>query len=73
MMKQKKMAILTSNKGYNSVKTWLRNHVVHSILALCIGVWLMSFSACNPEVAAHTEDVQITIDIDKALSIVHFH
>ena len=63
MMKQKKMAILTSNN--NSVKTWLRNHVSHSILAMCIGVWLISFAACNPEVAAHTEDVQITIDIEQ--------
>lgn len=57
------MAILTSNN--NSVKTWLRNHVSHSIFAMCIGVWLISFAACNPEVAAHTEDVQITIDIEQ--------
>jgi hypothetical protein len=32
---------------------------------MCIGVWLISFAACNPEVAAHTEDVQITIDIEQ--------
>ena len=63
MMKQKKMAILTSNN--NSVKIWLRNHVSHSILAMCIGVWFISFAACNPEVAAHTEDVQITIEIEQ--------
>ena len=64
-MKQKKMAILTSNMGYNMIKTWLHNHVGYSIFALCIGVWLISFAACNPDVVANTEDVHITIDIEQ--------
>ena len=65
MMKKKKMAILASNIGYCSVKMWLRNHVCHSIFAMCIGVWLISFTACNPEAPAHTNDVEITIDIEQ--------
>ena len=58
------MVTLTSNIGY-TCKAWLRNHVGHAIFAMCIGVCLISFAACNPEVAAHTEDVEITIDIEQ--------
>ncbi len=58
------MATLTSNIGY-SCKAWLRNYVAHAIFAMCIGVCLISFAACNPEVAAYTEGVEIMIDIEQ--------
>ena len=44
---------------------WLHNHGGHCVCALFVGMWLMSFAACNPEVAAHTEGVEITIDIEQ--------
>ena len=58
------MATLTSNIGC-SCKAWLRNHVGQAIFAMCIGVCLICFAACNPEVAAHTEGVEITINVEQ--------
>ncbi|MBR5442904.1 MAG: hypothetical protein IKV22_00780 [Paludibacteraceae bacterium] len=45
--------------------TWLRNRGNLGVLALVMGVWIISFSACNPEVVAHTKDVEITIDVEQ--------
>ena len=45
--------------------TWLRNRGNLGVLALVMGVWIISFSACNPEVVAHTEGVEISIDVEQ--------
>lgn len=42
---------------------WLHNHGGHCVCALFVGMWLMSFAACNPDVVSYTKGVEITIDV----------
>ena len=58
------MAILVSNI-LSCIMTRLRNHANLCVLALIMGMWIISFSACNPEVVAHTEGVEISIDVEQ--------
>ena len=58
------MATLISNI-WSRPMTWLRKHGSHCVATLLVGMWLISFAACNPEVAAYTEGVEISIDVEK--------
>lgn len=58
------MATLISNIWSRPI-TWLRKHGSHCVATLLVGMWLISFAACNPEVAAYTEGVEISIDVEK--------
>lgn len=58
------MATLISNI-WSRPMTWLRKHGNHCVATLLVGMWLISFAACNPEVAAYTEGVEISIDVEK--------
>lgn len=58
------MATLISNI-WSRPMTWLRKHGSHCMATLLVGMWLISFAACNPEVAAYTEGVEISIDVEK--------
>ena len=58
------MATLISNI-WSRPMTWLRKHGIHCVATLLVGMWLISFAACNPEVAAYTEGVEISIDVEK--------
>ena len=58
------MATLISNI-WSRPMTWLCKHGSHCVATLLVGMWLISFAACNPEVAAYTEGVEISIDVEK--------
>ena len=58
------MATLISNI-WSRPMTWLRKHGSHCVATLLVGMWLIGFAACNPEVAAYTEGVEISIDVEK--------
>lgn len=58
------MAISVSNIQ-SCFMTWVRNRGNLCVWAFVMGVWIISFSACNPEVVAHTEGVEISIDVEQ--------
>ena len=62
------MATLISNI-WSRPMTWLRKHGSHCVATLLVGMWLISFAACNPEVAAYTEGVEISIDVEKVSAV----